>query len=189
MKYHFQQWIPVLVLVCSIAGWWHWTGQRAMNQELAKVESETTQESVLPTPSFAPWSDHSFHWLQIGDHQLQVEVVTSQDSITQGLSGRAQLGSDGMLFILPRDSQPSFWMKEMKFDLDIIWLKNFMVVDMSPNVPHPAPTTPLNALPRYKPSVPVDMVLELPAGSIERLGLTEGKGINLLVPSPELKEK
>lgn len=101
---------------------------------------------------------------EINDQELEVEVVTKSDSILQGLSGREEIGSDGMLFVFPEEGRPSFWMKEMKFDLDLIWINDGKVVEITADVPHPDPETPLSALPTYSPQQPVDMVLEMAAG-------------------------
>lgn len=105
---------------------------------------------------------------QVKSPKIQVELVNTQSSIEQGLSGRAELGADGMLFVFAQKHIPSFWMKEMQFDLDFVWLSGGQVVDLTANVPAPAPNTPLSELPTYSPVQPVDWVLELPAGLIEQ---------------------
>lgn len=53
-----------------------------------------------------------------------------------GLGGRDSLPRDsGMLFIFKRPDTYAFWMKNMKFPIDIIWLdENYIVVDMKENV-------------------------------------------------------
>jgi uncharacterized membrane protein (UPF0127 family) len=109
-------------------------------------------------------TDHGLLAISLGQKNLTVEIVNTAASITQGLSGREQIGSDGMLFLLPQTTIPTFWMKEMKFDLDFIWLKNNQVVDITRDVPHPDPETPLTALPIYSPPGPINMVLEVNAG-------------------------
>jgi len=40
----------------------------------------------------------------------------------RGLSGRSEIGADGMLFLFPREDFHGLWMKEMLFPLDLIWL-------------------------------------------------------------------
>lgn len=103
---------------------------------------------------------------------LAVEVMRTPEQIAQGLSGRDQMApAQGMLFLLPSKQQPSFWMKEMRFALDLIWLDNGKIVEVIPNVPPPTPGTPDSELPKYTPSVPVTAVLEVPAGTAGELGL------------------
>lgn len=127
--------------------------------------------TVSPTAKFA---DRQLIMAQLGPREVQLEVVSSPSSITQGLSGRETLGSDGMLFVLPTTTTPQFWMKEMKFDLDLIWIKENTVIDITANVPHPAPGTNLQDLPLYSPPESVDMVLELEAGKAAEWGLSPG---------------
>ncbi len=116
--------------------------------------------------------DHSFATVSLNNHNYRFEVVNTPTSTTQGLSGRDQIGSDGLLFIFPRFDFQQFWMKEMKFDLDFVWLANLKIVDLTANVPHPASVT--ERLPIYSPKVQVNEVLELPAGTISKWQLTTG---------------
>lgn len=103
---------------------------------------------------------------------LAVEVMRTPEQITQGLSGRDRMDpAQGMLFLLPSKQQPSFWMKDMRFALDLIWLDNGKIVEVTPNVPPPAPGTLESELPKYAPSVPVTAVLEVPAGTVAQYGL------------------
>jgi uncharacterized protein len=135
------------------------------------------QKITTSTPTF---TDHQRIKIQLGDSpEIEVEVVNSEDSIIQGLSGRTEIGADGMLFIFSESQTPRFWMKEMKFDLDMIWIKNWTVVDITEQVPAPEPSTPLNKLPLYQPNQSVDMILEVPAGSVEKWRLKTGDQILL----------
>ncbi len=111
--------------------------------------------------------DHSKVFILLGDKELEVEVVNTSESITQGLSGRESIGADGMLFILPERRVPTFWMKEMKFDLDMIWIDDYKVVDITTKVPKPEEDLNLRELPLYSPSQVVDMVLEVEKGKAE----------------------
>lgn len=112
-------------------------------------------------------TDHGKFYISLGGQDLQVEVVNTPASISQGLSGRDQIGSDGMLFFLPQTAIPTFWMKEMQFDLDMVWLKNYQVVDITRDVPHPDSKTPLAELPIFSPASPANLVLEVKAGQAE----------------------
>ncbi len=54
---------------------------------------------------------------------IQAEVVSRLADLRQGLSGRDSLPTDyGMLFVFPKSDIYEFWMKDMKFPLDIIWI-------------------------------------------------------------------
>jgi len=99
---------------------------------------------------------------------LQLELAQTPPQWEKGLSNRANLlDGFGMLFIFPQPHVPLFWMKDVNFPLDMIWLTNNRVVDLSLNVPVNKSSTP----PTLSPKVPVDMVLEVPAGWVEKNGI------------------
>ncbi len=116
--------------------------------------------------------DHSFVTMQVNDVPRKFEVVNSPQSTTQGLSGRSEIGSDGLLFIFPKTGFVRFWMKEMTFDLDLIWLHDLKVVDITPFVPQP--TSPTESLPLYSSKNPMNEVLEVPAGTVQKWQLKIG---------------
>ncbi len=133
---------------------------------------------LRPTAPKSTFTDREIVSMKIGDATLQkVEIVKTPASIQQGLSGRDMLGADGMLFVLDHEHVPTFWMKEMKFALDFVWIKDNHVVDMTEHVPAPAAQTPLNELKLYHPSQVVDMVLELPDGTIQQHTIQVGDAI------------
>ncbi|MDR0463361.1 MAG: DUF192 domain-containing protein [Pseudomonadales bacterium] len=105
--------------------------------------------------------DRSFVDIEIGQCHLTVEVVNTRTSITQGLSDRKEIGSDGMIFVMSGLDYHRFWMPRMHFSIDIVWLNDDQVVDITHNVPHPNPLTPLQSLPTYQPKQLSNLVLEL----------------------------
>lgn len=109
-------------------------------------------------------SDRDRVGIRLNDQRLVVEVVKSVESISQGLSGRTEIGSDGMLFVFDQAIRPQFWMKEMEFDLDLVWLREGKIVAITAQVPAPSPGTSLADLPHYSTGQVVDMVLEIEAG-------------------------
>ncbi len=123
--------------------------------------------------------DHSLHTIRIGEVSLEVEFVNTTESITTGLSYRKSIGSDGMLFVFQTEVTPTFWMKDMHFPLDFIWIRSGQVVDTTIGVPAPAVGTPLSQLPVYSPSSPVTHVLEVPAGFIEQKKIAKGQVVIL----------
>jgi uncharacterized membrane protein (UPF0127 family) len=114
---------------------------------------------------------------------LRVEVAVTPEDRVRGLSGRDSLAEDaGMLFDLVDPRRPGFWMKDMRFPLDMVWIderKN--VVGVSANV-EPQPGVPDSELRRYSPPTPVRYVLELNAGAAERLGLGAGDAVQFELP-------
>ena len=111
-----------------------------------------------------------------------VELADYPDKRIRGLSGRASLDArTGMLFIFEKPERFRFWMREMEIPLDIVWIgSNCEVVDVSEDVPFPAPETPLDELPRYSPESRAKFVLEINAGEAADLGLGIGDKVEFL---------
>jgi len=119
--------------------------------------------------------------LKIGDKILDVQVVTTPVDMEQGLSGRPSMADNqGMLFGFGVATGQDFWMKDMDFDLDFIWIKNNSVIFITKDVAKPNPGTPDEQLPTYSPPSPVDMVLEVNAGWAERNKIKTGDEARLI---------
>lgn len=106
------------------------------------------------------------------DILIDVDVAATAQTLERGLSGRKNLENDeGMLFLFATKQRYVFWMKGMRIPIDILWIDEGRVVDISAEVPVPGPD---GYLATYRPSVPVDTVLEVPAGFVELNGVTIG---------------
>lgn len=110
-----------------------------------------------------------FTWIKLDDKRYQVVLATSVKEQGQGLSNRQQLGADGMLFIRPPGSEPNFWMSQMQFDLDFLWLDEQQVVDLDTNIAAPVKAGKIEYVsPTEDSKSQVKYVLEVPAGFIEQ---------------------
>lgn len=115
--------------------------------------------------------------VKIAGQEIKVELAKTPKTQTKGLSGRRQLAENqGMLFLFPSAQKRSFWMKDMNFPIDIIWLNNGEVVDIAPNL---LPAVEANP-PGYYPRLPVNATLEVIAGFSEKNGLKIGDKIEML---------
>lgn len=96
------------------------------------------------------------------DQCVAADVVDTPEGLQHGLSGREALLKDqGMLFVFESDDRHRFWMKDMKFDLDIIWIDQAgQVIDLVSDL---KPCTPLDC-PVYAPQQKARYVLEVNAG-------------------------
>ena len=112
----------------------------------------------------------------IGGASFVVEVADTQAAQQQGLSGRELLDEGtGMLFVFEEERHLSFWMKEMNFPLDMVWVDaSCKVVDISRDVPIPEPGQTLAGLPTYGPETPAKYVLEINAGASAAGGFGPG---------------
>lgn len=144
------------------------------------TDLQTTVEGSTSTmPMIKSYQDRDRVVLKLDTHQFEVELVTTQQSTAQGLSGRDSIGADGMLFIFPNSQRRQFWMKDMLFPIDIIWIKDLKVVGLTENVPIPVLGTVDDQLTLYPSPSSVDMVLELPAGTAARNKIAVGAQISL----------
>jgi hypothetical protein len=115
----------------------------------------------------------------IGIHRIQVEVADTPDRMARGLSGRTRLGEHrGMVFPYARAGRHGFWMVDMRFDIDIVWIREDRIVDVTSRAPHDPP----GALPTYRPREAADLVLEVPAGTAESLGWKIGDRVKVDPP-------
>jgi len=110
--------------------------------------------------------------ISVGDRKIEAEVVKSEEERALGLSGRDSLCDGcGMLFIFPQASFHGIWMKEMKFDIDILWINAGKIIGITRSVPAPGPG---DGLPSYQPPQAIDVVLEVPSGWALKNGISVG---------------
>jgi uncharacterized protein len=113
--------------------------------------------------------------VKIGSQTFKLEVADTEAARIKGLSQRDSLPvNHGMFFDFKTSGDWRIWMVDMHFNIDIVWL------DESGKVIH----TKENATPAeypeiYHASVPNRYVIELPAGSLQKLGVKEGDAIGI----------
>ncbi|WP_373693743.1 DUF192 domain-containing protein [Limnofasciculus baicalensis] len=150
-----------------------------------KVASSTPLKSgeELPAPpSVSPSPLNSGQMLpisaeaQMGNQQILLEVARTPQEQQIGLMYRTSLPDDrGMLFPFNPAQAVSFWMKNVKISLDMVFLRDGEVKAIASNVPgctsSPCPT--------YGPGVAIDQVIELRGGRAAQLGLKVGDRVNI----------
>ncbi len=130
--------VLVLVVVGSFVGWWISLSPLRSSGGLSGGLQEVTLDGQL----------------------IHVTVADTPAARAQGLGGRGGLAYDeGMLFVFDQDGKYSFWMKDMFFSIDMLWLDaDGRIVYMAQSVsPQTYPET-------FTPDTPARYVLELPAG-------------------------
>ena len=87
-----------------------------------KVNNNLTNTTTTTT-TLAPY-------VKIKDLVIHVDLAITPDEQSKGLSIKNTLNdSDGMLFPFDTPGDYSFWMKDMKFPIDIIWIdSNYKIV-------------------------------------------------------------
>ena len=128
---------------------------------------------IISIDKRAPSSDEvsEVERVRIAGALVSVQVASTISAWAQGLGGQESLGEDeGMLFVFDTPARRSFYMKDMNFPIDIIWLdENMQVVYIKENAEpdsYPEET--------FTPDQKAKYVLEVNAGFVERNGITLG---------------
>lgn len=109
--------------------------------------------------------------VEIKGHAFQVELAKTDKEKQVGLSKYKSIPQErGMLFIFDKPEFYSFWMKEMKFPIDIIFINNSRIVTIYQNLP-------IDNLNIYSPTSPSDKVLEINANISKKYGFGVGDSV------------
>ena len=116
---------------------------------------------------------------------IYCEIADTPAKRSKGLMYRTKMAPDrGMLFTFPEFQRPgywTFWMKNTKMPLDILWLdRDGTIVHLERYVPICTRTD--NLCPRYRPKTAAVQVLELRAGQAATLKLTTGTKLTIELP-------
>lgn len=113
---------------------------------------------------------------------IQAEIADTIKKRAQGLMYREHLAKDrGMLFTFDQAQPWTFWMKNTKIPLDIIWMnEKKQIIHIARNVPICTRTD--EGCPQYQPNDPATYVLELGGGEAERLKLEKGAKLQFKLP-------
>lgn len=112
-------------------------------------------------------------YVLINGIQFTVDVAKTNDQKARGLNIYNKLPlTKGMVFPFEQENYYAFWMKDMKFPIDIIYIQNDKVVDIFPSVPNPKNTkdNPVMVKPRSK----ANLVLEINAGLVRKYNFKIG---------------
>ena len=115
-------------------------------------------------------------WVKIGGERYAVEIADDDTERARGLMFRDVLAEGhGMLFIHVSEEPQSYWMKNTRIPLDILYFDDSRrLVAQQRDVP---PCSLGDACPPYPSDAPARYVLELNAGEAARLDLQDGATI------------
>lgn len=115
------------------------------------------------------------------DIKINAEKADTEIKRRIGLANHTYLGEfDGMLFYMPENTQPPFWMKNMKIAIDIIWINDGKITQISENA-QPEPGKRDQELSLYIPNDPIDYVLEVNAGFAQSHDVKVGDSVQISV--------
>jgi uncharacterized protein len=116
----------------------------------------------------------------IGSSEISVQTAKTSEEKAKGLSGKKFLNEDeGMVFVFLNKTYPAFWMIDMNFPIDIIWISEDTIVHIDENVPPPEPEQNEKNLPLYRPPEAINYVLEVNAGFSQKNGIKVGDKVDL----------
>ncbi len=115
--------------------------------------------------------------VEIGGKRFSVEIADTQEKLALGLMFREEMADNhGMIFLFPDEAPRSFWMKNCRISLDILYFdKDLKMVSASLNTP----PCRVARCPTYPSKFPAMYVLELNAGTATKLGISVGDQLKL----------
>jgi uncharacterized membrane protein (UPF0127 family) len=114
--------------------------------------------------------------IAINGHTFNLYLAETSQEQEIGLAKYKSIGlNQGMIFIFNRPDYYSFWMKDMKFPIDIIFISGNKVVDVFQKVP----VSPDENLPVYTTKAKADKVLEINAGLAKKDNIKIGDEVKL----------
>lgn len=129
-----------------------------------------------------PWSTEQAA-VTVGGDTLTAEIADTNALRARGLGYRDGLApGTAMLFVFDGPSVHTFWMKGMRFCLDIVWIENGAIRGAAESV-CPVPGAADADLPRYPSPEPVTYVLEVPGGWLAAHGYGKDTPVTILLPS------
>lgn len=136
----------------------------------------TPARAPSPAPSAAPARPKT---AVIGGVTFRLEVADTEETRRLGLSNRESLASDaGMLFVFAQPGYWSFWMKDVSFALDLLYLDEDGKIISIHTMP-PEPGVPDFQLRRYDALLPAKYALEINGGLADALGLRPGMAVEM----------
>lgn len=171
----------VVVLCLVLAGGWWWNRTSVPAGSTEPIEVPVTATSSEDASSVATTTEDIYalyeplYPMQIGTQSVQGSVAVTAEERRQGLSHTPELPADVVkVFVFPDAGQWSFWMKDMNYPIDIIW------VDASGVVVHvEAEVTPESYPNSFVSPEPAKYVIETVAGFAGEHAVTNGTSVTL----------
>ena len=141
-------------------------------------EVRESNNSLFESEKLFVTADNTQSSVNVGPKNIQfsVDVANTDASRQLGLSGRSRLDqSKGMVFVFDQPKNACFWMKDMKFDIDILWFdEDRKLVNIKKEA------TPVSYPESYCSGQPAKYVLEILAGSVDRYEFKLGDKLSQL---------
>ncbi len=164
----------ITLIILSLCTLRYYQGERHQIAKVAEIESIVVPSTESVPIASAPASRYKTKTIRMAGHAFVAEVADTNELRQTGLSGRLSLGDNqAMLFVFPSDGQNLFWMKDMLFSIDMIWLDSNKRIDYIAKdaAPESYPKT-------FGPASQTRYVVEIQAGMSDELGLKIGDKVS-----------
>lgn len=159
MKFVYKILLVVIIIVALFLGFYE---KRIEEQREPIGATLNTQDE---------FSSYQSQTVFIKGEPYEVYIADTDQLRAMGLSGKYRLPQGrGMMFTFPVAGIFSFWMKDMKFPLDILWIRDGKIVELWEDAPIPGG----GEIPSYTPRETADAVLEFPAGFVNENNILVG---------------
>ncbi len=116
--------------------------------------------------------------VSVNGETFKVEVADNDTEKQIGLSEKEDLKeNEGMIFVFENPGMYSFWMKEMNFPIDIVYINGDKVTTVIPNAQPPVSEN--DELPIYQPESVSDRILEIKAGLASKHNIQKGSTVKI----------
>lgn len=123
-------------------------------------------------------SDGDILEVKIDNKKFKLIAAKSLKAKSKGLSGTEKIPEDGMIFFFDTPQKLVFWMKDVHYPIDIVWINQNEVVHINENVPTEL-EVPDDYLRRYTSKFDTDTVIELNAGDAKKFNIQKGSIIKI----------
>ena len=114
--------------------------------------------------------------LSFGTEAVKMDALTTKQEQMKGYTNRTRPEDNhGFLYVLDKPSRYAYWMKNMLFTTDVVWLDGQLrVIDLKASV---KPETYPDQI--FEPIQPASYMLEFPDGFITRNRITIGDTVDV----------
>ena len=151
------------------------SARNAGSSEKKSLQNTSTSSAQVPLPPQIQPLKQSLYSIRVGSTNLMAEVAETNTEKARGLSFRESLPQNqGLIFLFDTAEKYQFWMKDMRFPIDIIWIgSDKTVVDITPNLDP-------NTYPKlFAPKEPAMYVLETNTSFAQTHGIHIGDSVDI----------
>jgi uncharacterized protein len=167
----------VTVIVIVVVGWMFLILNNHVFTTSAAISEKNNNTNFLKEIENVSKDRYLKSNVTINGFKLTADLALTNKQIEKGLSVKDKLKeNEAMLFVFGESAKRSFWMKDMKFPIDIIWLdSDGNVVHIEQNL---QPCVSVLICTSYIPNIESQYVLETVAGFTQRHNVSVGTDID-----------